>query len=140
MPAYGEEMFGPAAAVIAVRNEAAAIAAANDTIYGLGAAVFSRNRRRARNVATRLEAGVVFINDFVRSDPTLPFGGVKQSGYGRELGPNGMLEFEYKNRRRIGPIWSAPRQSPMPARPQDKIRPRGPRGRSRKRRPISTGS
>lgn len=93
MPAYDQEMFGPAAAVIAVRNEAAAVAAANDTIYGLGAAVFSRNRRRARNVATRLEAGVVFINDFVRSDPTLPFGGVKQSGYGRELGPNGMLEF-----------------------------------------------
>jgi succinate-semialdehyde dehydrogenase/glutarate-semialdehyde dehydrogenase len=93
MPAYDQEMFGPAAAVIAVRDEAEAIAVANDSIYGLGAAVFSRNRRRARAVASRIEAGLVFVNDFVRSDPSLPFGGVKQSGHGRELGPYGSLEF-----------------------------------------------
>jgi succinate-semialdehyde dehydrogenase/glutarate-semialdehyde dehydrogenase len=93
MPAYDQEMFGPAAAVIAVRDEAEAIAVANDSIYGLGAAVFSRDRRRARAVASRIEAGLVFVNDFVRSDPSLPFGGIKQSGHGRELGPYGSLEF-----------------------------------------------
>ena len=92
-PAYEEELFGPVAAVIVVRDEAAAIATANDSIYGLGAAVFSRHRRRARVVAGHLQAGAVFINDFVRSDPTLPFGGTKQSGYGRELGQDGVREF-----------------------------------------------
>lgn len=93
MPAYDEELFGPAAALITVRDEAEAIAVANDTVYGLGAAVFSRDRRRARAVASRIEAGLVFINDFVRSDPSLPFGGIKQSGHGRELGPYGSREF-----------------------------------------------
>jgi succinate-semialdehyde dehydrogenase/glutarate-semialdehyde dehydrogenase len=93
MPAYDEELFGPAAALISVPNEAAAIRIANDSIYGLGAGVFSRNLRRARAVAARLEAGSVFINDFVRSDPTLPFGGIKQSGHGRELGSFGLREF-----------------------------------------------
>ena len=93
MPAYDEELFGPAAALIVVANEAAAIRVANSSIYGLGAAVFSRSLRRAREVAARLEAGNVFINDFVRSDPTLPFGGIKQSGHGRELGSFGLREF-----------------------------------------------
>ena len=92
-PAYDEELFGPVAAVVPVRNEAAAIAAANGSIYGLGAAVFSRNLRRARTVAAQIEAGSVFINDFVRSDPAVPFGGIKQSGYGRELGLYGLREF-----------------------------------------------
>jgi succinate-semialdehyde dehydrogenase / glutarate-semialdehyde dehydrogenase len=92
-PAYAEELFGPVAAVIPVRDEVAAIAAANDSIYGLGAAVFSRNLRRARRVAARIEAGTVFINDFVRSDPAVPFGGIKQSGHGRELGLFGLREF-----------------------------------------------
>jgi succinate-semialdehyde dehydrogenase/glutarate-semialdehyde dehydrogenase len=93
MPAYDEELFGPVAALITVASEAAAIRIANDSIYGLGAGVFSRNRARARAVAARIEAGAVFINDFVRSDPTLPFGGVKQSGHGRELGSFGLREF-----------------------------------------------
>jgi succinate-semialdehyde dehydrogenase/glutarate-semialdehyde dehydrogenase len=93
MAAYAEELFGPAAALITVRDEGAAIATANDSIYGLGAGVFSRSLRRARAVAAQLETGAVFINDFVRSDPTLPFGGVKQSGYGRELGSFGLREF-----------------------------------------------
>lgn len=93
MPAYAEELFGPVAALISVPGEAAAIRVANDSAYGLGAAVFSRDRRRARAVAARLEAGAVFINDFVRSDPTLPFGGVKDSGHGRELGSFGLREF-----------------------------------------------
>lgn len=93
MPAYHEELFGPVASIIAVRDEAEAVAVANDTPFGLGAAVFTRSRRRARAVAERIESGLVFVNDLVRSDPTLPFGGVKDSGYGRELGPYGIREF-----------------------------------------------
>ena len=93
MPAYSEELFGPVAAVIAVRDEREAVAVANDSIYGLGAAVFSRNRSRARRVAARLQAGTVFINAQVRSDQAVPFGGIKQSGHGRELGLFGIREF-----------------------------------------------
>jgi succinate-semialdehyde dehydrogenase/glutarate-semialdehyde dehydrogenase len=93
MPAYDEELFGPVAAIIPVRDEAEALAVANDSIYGLGAAIFTKNKKLATTLARQLEAGVVFINDFVRSDPALPFGGVKQSGYGRELGPHGIREF-----------------------------------------------
>lgn len=90
MPAYAEELFGPVAAVIPVRDEEEAIAVANDSIYGLGAAIFTRDRQRAREIVPRLEAGMVFINDYVRSDVTLPFGGTKQSGHGRELGVWGL--------------------------------------------------
>ena len=93
MPAYEEELFGPVAAIIEVRDEAGAVAVANDSIYGLGAAVFSRNRTRARRIAAQIEAGAIAVNDFVRSDPTLPFGGIKQSGYGRELGEWGLRSF-----------------------------------------------
>ena len=89
MPAYGEELFGPVAAVIRVRDEDEAVRVANDSAFGLGAAVFTRRRRTAERVAARLEAGTVFWNDFVRSDPSLPFGGVKLSGHGRELGRRG---------------------------------------------------
>jgi succinate-semialdehyde dehydrogenase/glutarate-semialdehyde dehydrogenase len=90
MPAYDEEVFGPVAAIIPVRDEEAAIATANDTIYGLGAAIFTRDRRRAREIVPRIEAGMVFVNDYVRSDIALPFGGTKQSGHGRELGSWGL--------------------------------------------------
>ncbi len=93
MPAYDEELFGPVAAIIPVRDEETAVATANDSIYGLGAAIFSRDRRRARELAGRIESGQVFVNEFVRSDPALPFGGVKQSGYGRELGTWGLRAF-----------------------------------------------
>jgi succinate-semialdehyde dehydrogenase/glutarate-semialdehyde dehydrogenase len=93
MPAYDEELFGPVAAIIPVRDEAGAIAVANDSIYGLGAAIFTKSQKRAAALARKIEAGLVFVNDFVRSDPALPFGGVKQSGYGRELGPYGIREF-----------------------------------------------
>jgi succinate-semialdehyde dehydrogenase/glutarate-semialdehyde dehydrogenase len=93
MPAYDDELFGPVAAIIPVRDEEAAVAAANDSIYGLGAAIFTRDRRRARELAGRIDSGQVFVNDFVRSDPALPFGGVKQSGYGRELGAWGLRSF-----------------------------------------------
>jgi succinate-semialdehyde dehydrogenase/glutarate-semialdehyde dehydrogenase len=93
MPAYEEELFGPVASVIPVPNEARAVAVANASTYGLGAAVFTRDRRRGRRVAEKIEAGCVFVNDFVRSDPALPFGGIKQSGHGRELGSFGIREF-----------------------------------------------
>jgi succinate-semialdehyde dehydrogenase/glutarate-semialdehyde dehydrogenase len=93
MPAYDEELFGPVAAIIPVRNEKEAIAVANDSIFGLGSAVFTRSRRSAERVAAQLEAGSVFANDPVQSHPALPFGGVKQSGHGRELGPFGIREF-----------------------------------------------
>jgi len=93
MPAYEEELFGPVAALIAVDGEDEAIRVANDSIFGLGAAVFTRDARRGEAVARRLEAGTCCVNDFVRSDPRLPFGGIKQSGFGRELGPFGIREF-----------------------------------------------
>jgi succinate-semialdehyde dehydrogenase/glutarate-semialdehyde dehydrogenase len=93
-PAYEEELFGPVAAVIPVADEEAAIAAANDSSFGLGAAVFTADRERGERIATeRLEAGACFVNAFVRSDPRLPFGGIKDSGMGRELSRFGIREF-----------------------------------------------
>jgi succinate-semialdehyde dehydrogenase/glutarate-semialdehyde dehydrogenase len=94
MPAYDEEVFGPVAALIFVRDEDEAIRVANDSPFGLGAAVFTRDVARGEEIAARrLQAGACFVNAFVRSDPRLPFGGVKESGYGRELGPWGIREF-----------------------------------------------
>ncbi len=94
MPAYDEELFGPVAAIIAVKDEAEAIRVANDSVFGLGAAVFTRDRDRGERIATtELEAGCCFVNTFVRSDPRLPFGGIKESGYGRELSHYGIKEF-----------------------------------------------
>jgi len=94
MPAYEEELFGPVAAIISARDEAHAIAIANDSCFGLGAAVFTADIERGRRIAeTALEAGSCFVNAFVRSDPRLPFGGIKESGYGRELSHYGIKEF-----------------------------------------------
>ena len=94
MAAYDEELFGPVAAVIPVKDEEEALKVANDTVFGLGAAVFTRDVERGTRIAREeLEAGACFVNAFVRSDPRLPFGGVKESGYGRELSPFGILEF-----------------------------------------------
>ena len=94
MPAYGEEIFGPVAAVISVKNEKEAIQVANDSSFGLGAAVFTRNTERGEHIAANyLEAGNCFVNAFVKSDPRLPFGGIKESGYGRELSHYGLKEF-----------------------------------------------
>jgi succinate-semialdehyde dehydrogenase/glutarate-semialdehyde dehydrogenase len=94
MPAYHEELFGPVAAIIAVRDEAEAIRVANDSAFGLGAAVFTRDAVRGERIASdELEAGCCFVNAFVKSDPRLPFGGVKESGYGRELSHYGIKEF-----------------------------------------------
>ncbi len=94
MVAYHEELFGPVASLIRANDEADAIRIANDTVFGLGAAVFTRDIERGKQIAEEeLEAGCCFVNDFVRSDPRLPFGGVKESGYGRELSHYGMKEF-----------------------------------------------
>ncbi len=94
MPAYEEELFGPVLAVLEARDDADALRIANDTAYGLGAAVYTRDVARGQDLASRmLQAGNCFVNTFVRSDPRLPFGGVKASGYGRELGRHGLLEF-----------------------------------------------
>jgi len=94
MPAYEEELFGPVASVIKVKDEREAIKVANDTKYGLGAAVFSEDLDRAERIAAEeLEAGCCFVNEFVRSDPRLPFGGIKESGFGRELSHYGIREF-----------------------------------------------
>jgi succinate-semialdehyde dehydrogenase/glutarate-semialdehyde dehydrogenase len=94
MPAFDEELFGPVAAVIRAEDEHEAIALANQTNYGLGGAVFTANLEKGKEIAEeRIEAGSCFVNDFVRSDPRLPFGGIKHSGYGRELGSFGIREF-----------------------------------------------
>jgi succinate-semialdehyde dehydrogenase / glutarate-semialdehyde dehydrogenase len=94
MPAYHEELFGPVAALIPAADEAEALRLANDSEYGLGAAVFTRRDDHGQRIATfELEAGSCFVNDFVRSDARLPFGGIKSSGFGRELGAHGIREF-----------------------------------------------
>ncbi|MGH9322986.1 MAG: NAD-dependent succinate-semialdehyde dehydrogenase [Vicinamibacteria bacterium] len=93
-PAYDEELFGPVAAIIPVKDEEDAIEVANDSVFGLGAAVFTRDLERGEEIAAkRLHAGCCFVNSLVKSDPRLPFGGIKESGYGRELGEFGIREF-----------------------------------------------
>jgi succinate-semialdehyde dehydrogenase/glutarate-semialdehyde dehydrogenase len=93
MKAYHEELFGPVASIIAVSNLDQAVEVANDTPFGLGGSVWTRERRKGEEVAARLDAGVVFVNGQVKSDPRLPFGGIKGSGYGRELSHYGIKEF-----------------------------------------------
>ena len=94
MPAYDEELFGPVASVIRVKDEQEAIKVANDTEFGLGAAVFTRDLKNGEHIAEKLlDAGCCFVNDFVKSDPRLPFGGIKTSGFGRELSTHGIKEF-----------------------------------------------
>jgi succinate-semialdehyde dehydrogenase/glutarate-semialdehyde dehydrogenase len=94
MPAYHEELFGPVAVLFRVEDDEEAVRIANDTVFGLGSGIFTSNTEKAKVLAEKgLEAGCVFINDFVKSDPRLPFGGVKESGYGRELSCIGIHEF-----------------------------------------------
>jgi len=91
--AWHEEIFGPVAAVIRARDEDHAVAIANDSRFGLGASLWTGSAQAAERLAPRLEAGSVFVNSFVKSDPRLPFGGIKHSGVGRELGVEGIHEF-----------------------------------------------
>lgn len=93
MVVYKEEVFGPVAMVITFKDEKEAIEIANDSEYGLGAAVWSRDLERAEKIGLKLDAGSIAINDMVKSDPRLPFGGVKRSGFGRELSIEGIREF-----------------------------------------------
>jgi succinate-semialdehyde dehydrogenase/glutarate-semialdehyde dehydrogenase len=94
MPAYDEELFGPVASVIKAKDEADAVRIANDSEFGLGAAVFTKDIKRGERIAkNEIQAGLCFVNGMVRSDPRLPFGGVKHSGYGRELSLFGIREF-----------------------------------------------
>ncbi len=94
MPAYEQELFGPVASLIKADDEQHAIEIANDTSFGLGSAIFTSDIEKAKRIAEyELEAGTCFINDYVKSDPRLPFGGIKESGYGRELSIYGLQEF-----------------------------------------------
>ncbi len=104
MPMFREETFGPAAAVIRARNENDAIALANDSDFGLGGNLWTRDIERGKRIAERLESGGVFINGMTASDPRLPFGGVKTSGYGRELSYFGIREFMNVQTVWIGPV------------------------------------
>ncbi|MBI4514465.1 MAG: NAD-dependent succinate-semialdehyde dehydrogenase [Deltaproteobacteria bacterium] len=106
MPVAGEEVFGPVAALIQARDADEAVALANQSDYGLGAALWTSDLPRARRLARELESGQVFVNGLVASDPRLPFGGVKRSGYGRELSDYGIREFV-----NIQTVWIGPAQA-----------------------------
>ncbi|HKB18456.1 MAG TPA: NAD-dependent succinate-semialdehyde dehydrogenase [Candidatus Dormibacteraeota bacterium] len=117
MPAYHEETFGPVAAVIRVKDAEDALRVANDTDFGLGSNIWTSDVHRAKQLAERMEAGAVFINGMVASDARLPFGGVKRSGYGRELSEYGIKEFT-----NIQTVWVGPARTdgakPAPPPPQ----------------------
>ena len=93
MTVFREETFGPVAAVIRARDEDHAIELANDTPFGLGASVWTRDVERGQRVGRRVQSGALFVNAIVASDPRVPFGGTKRSGYGRELAGEGIREF-----------------------------------------------
>ena len=112
MPVFKEETFGPVAAVVRVRDADEAVRVANDSQYGLGANLWTRDTALGESLARRIESGSVFINGMVASDPRLPFGGVKRSGYGRELSTFGIREFT-----NIQTIWIGPAEGPAPAAP-----------------------
>ena len=95
-PAFRDEFFGPVAMFFRVKDEDAAIALANDSDFGLGGSVFTKDVERGKRVASRVETGMMFINNISWSDAELPFGGIKDSGYGRELGDMGIQAFVNK--------------------------------------------
>jgi succinate-semialdehyde dehydrogenase/glutarate-semialdehyde dehydrogenase len=113
MAAFDEETFGPVAAVIHARDEADAIRLANQSQFGLGASLWTKSQERAERIAAEIEAGCIFVNELVKSDPRLPFGGIKRSGYGRELSEHGIREFM-----NIKSVWMASSgkvsQAPIP--------------------------
>jgi succinate-semialdehyde dehydrogenase/glutarate-semialdehyde dehydrogenase len=104
MAAFDEETFGPAAAIVRARDEEEAVALANRTVFGLGASIWTRDTDRGLALARRIEAGAVFVNSVVASDPRVPFGGIKMSGYGRELGDLGLKEFTNAKTIRSAPV------------------------------------
>ena len=109
MPAFREETFGPVAAVVRVRDADEAVRVANDSAYGLGASIWTRDAALGERLARRIESGSVFVNGMVASDPRLPFGGIKRSGYGRELSAFGAREFT-----NVQTIWIGPAEAPQP--------------------------
>jgi succinate-semialdehyde dehydrogenase/glutarate-semialdehyde dehydrogenase len=109
MQVFSEETFGPAAALIRASDADEAVTLANDSRFGLGAALWSRNIDRAKQLARNIETGSVFINGMVASDPRLPFGGVKRSGFGRELSEFGIREFV-----NVKTVWIGPAHQPKP--------------------------
>ncbi len=111
MPVFKEETFGPVAAVLRVRDADDAVRVANDSAYGLGASLWTRDLKLGEALARKIESGAVFVNGMVASDPRLPFGGVKRSGYGRELSSFGIREFV-----NIQTIWIGPAKDAQPPR------------------------
>ena len=114
MPAYEDELFGPVAAVIRAKDTKDAIAIANDSQYGLGAALWTRDLPAARALAREIQSGSVFVNGMVASDPRLPFGGFKRGGYGRELSEAGIREFV-----NIQTVWVGPAKGDSIAAPAE---------------------
>jgi succinate-semialdehyde dehydrogenase / glutarate-semialdehyde dehydrogenase len=114
MPAYDEETFGPVAAVIRAKDAGDAVRVANDTVYGLGSNLWTRDVERGKELAGQIEAGLVFINGMVASDARLPFGGVKRSGYGRELSEYGIKEFTNIQTVWVGPTKDGGAAAPPP--------------------------
>jgi succinate-semialdehyde dehydrogenase/glutarate-semialdehyde dehydrogenase len=93
MPAFDEELFGPVAVMVRVKNAEEAIRLANQSPFGLGGSVWTRDVARGEAIARQVQAGSVFVNGIVKSDPRLPFGGIRESGFGRELSYHGIREF-----------------------------------------------